>query len=88
MATALLLRCELVVYSDFLEVGRVGGSIAGVRAELKLDFQSQLVAYSNLVELARDSKLPRQEVEGYIYYAQFCGFARTFATEYENTPPP
>jgi len=38
MATALLLRCELVVYSDFLEVGKVGGSIAGVRAELKLNF--------------------------------------------------
>jgi ribosomal protein L30/L7E len=32
--------------------------------------------------------LPRQEVEGHIYYAQFCGFARTLAPESVNTTPP
>jgi len=40
MAITLLLRYELVVYSDFLEVGRVDSSVAGEYAELKFDFQS------------------------------------------------
>ena len=75
MAAALLLSCEIVVFSDFLELRR-GGSTSEEYAEIKLDFDAHLAECLNLLELARRSKLLRQEVEGHIYYAQFCGFAR------------
>lgn len=84
IATALLLRCELVVLSDFAEL-RKGGSEVLQRAEVKLDFETQLTECSNLVELARGSELPRQEVEGHLYFAQFCGIARALLPDSNHT---
>jgi hypothetical protein len=86
-ATALLLRCELVVFSDFLEL-REDGNTTEQYGEVKLDFDVHLAECSRLVDLACDSKLLRQEVEGHIYFAQFCGFARTLSPDPDTVMTP
>lgn len=60
---------------------RKGSGTAEQCAEVKLDFDKQLTECSNLVELAHGSKLPRQEVEGHLYFAQFCGLAQTLSPD-------
>ncbi|RYP77679.1 hypothetical protein DL771_001047 [Monosporascus sp. 5C6A] len=82
-ASALRLRCETVIFSDFLEVRK---ELATARPEIKLDFSTHLKDCDALIELAILSKYPRQEVEGHIYLAQFLAFVRVLtAAEAQST---
>ncbi|RYP92615.1 hypothetical protein DL770_001257 [Monosporascus sp. CRB-9-2] len=82
-ASALRLRCETVIFSDFLEVRK---ELAPARSEVKLDFSIHLKDCEDLIKLAISSKYPRQEVEGHIYFAQFLAFARALTiTEEQST---
>ncbi|RYP53102.1 hypothetical protein DL768_001879 [Monosporascus sp. mg162] len=71
-ASALRLRCETVIFSDFLEVRK---ELASTRPEIKLDFSIYLKDCEALINLAISSKYPRQEVQGHIYFAHFVAFA-------------
>ncbi|KJZ69945.1 hypothetical protein HIM_10668 [Hirsutella minnesotensis 3608] len=65
-AAALLLKCEILVLSDFLELQR-GRSLGQVG--LDLDFGDQKKACENLISLARTRKHPKEEVQGHIFAA-------------------
>ncbi|RYP42242.1 hypothetical protein DL767_000406 [Monosporascus sp. MG133] len=77
-ASALRLKCETIIFSDFLEVSKKLGT---ARPKIKLDFSKYFKDCEALIEMAISSKYPRQEVEGHIYFTQFLAFARAFAVE-------
>ncbi|KAI1269919.1 hypothetical protein F5Y18DRAFT_372009 [Xylariaceae sp. FL1019] len=77
-ATSLLLRCEVVMLTDFMTVRQ---PLLATRPELKLDFTHGMNECNNLINMAAAAKYPREEVEGHIYYAQFCAFARNMIDE-------
>ncbi|RMZ82490.1 hypothetical protein DV737_g2009, partial [Chaetothyriales sp. CBS 132003] len=72
LATALLLKCESVVLSDFIRLYKKGNYLA--QCEVKVDFNSHFQDCMNLINLAQSSMHPREEVQGHIFYAQFCVF--------------
>ncbi|KAI0129728.1 hypothetical protein BJ170DRAFT_578563 [Xylariales sp. AK1849] len=74
---ALWLKCETVIFADFM---RVLKGMNSSQHEIKLDVSKQLSDCETLIELARNSKHPRQEVEGHLYYAHFCTLARALTT--------
>lgn len=74
-AAALWLKCEVVVFTDFMVLR---SDLLGSRPHLALDFTKQLEDCRKLIASAKEASLPRLEVEGHIYYAQFCAFARAF----------
>lgn len=77
-ASALLLRCDTIVFSDFVEVHQ---TLVGARDPLTLDFTKHLQDCDSLIQLARNREYPREQVEGHVYYAKFCAFARRFGNE-------
>ncbi|RYP09993.1 hypothetical protein DL764_000922 [Monosporascus ibericus] len=74
-ASALRLKCETIIFSDFLEVSKKPAT-----AWPKI-FSKYFKDCEDLIELAISSKYPRQEVEGHICNTQFLAFARAFAVE-------
>ncbi|ORY69045.1 uncharacterized protein BCR38DRAFT_455826 [Pseudomassariella vexata] len=72
-ASALWLRCEVIIISDFMELRP---EIMQSRPKLKLDFSKQMSDCQELIELAKRMIYPRQEVEAHIFFAQFCAFTR------------
>ncbi|RYO80510.1 hypothetical protein DL762_007600 [Monosporascus cannonballus] len=77
-ASALWLKCETIIFSDFLGVRKELGT---ARPKIKVDFSKQFKDCEALIKLAISSKYPRQEVEGHIYFTQFLAFARALAVE-------
>lgn len=69
-ATALLLRCDIVVLSDFL-------AISEPRLK-KLDFGANREDCSTLVTAAQEAKQPVIEVEAHIFYIQLCAAERRY----------
>ncbi len=49
-----------------------------MRDKVHLDFTKHLKDCEKLIQLAKTTKYPREEVEGHIYFAKFCAFARRF----------
>ncbi|KAI0156597.1 hypothetical protein GGR57DRAFT_491603 [Xylariaceae sp. FL1272] len=84
-ATSLLLRCEVVMLTDFMTVRQ---PLLATRPELKLDFTHGMKECDNLINMAAETRYPREEVEGHIYYAQFCAFARNLISETSEEDPP
>lgn len=77
LATALLLKCDIVVFSDFI---RLCGGERLTQAEFKADMTTHFQDCENLINLAHSSKHPREEVQGHIFYAQLCEFSRYFGS--------
>lgn len=73
--SALSLRCDTIIFTDFVEVHK---TLATARAEISLDFTKHFEDCEALIKLATTTKYPREEVEGHIYFAKFCAFARRF----------
>ncbi|KAK3935981.1 hypothetical protein QBC46DRAFT_420645 [Diplogelasinospora grovesii] len=78
LAKALALNCEIVILLDFLKLLETSGTAAGgVKPEMiDWNIAPQLGDCEKVIELAHDSVRPRQEVEGRVYYAKFCGISR------------
>ena len=81
-ASALLLRCDIIVFYDFINVHQ---TLSSVRDSLTLDFTKHLQDCDSLIELAKSKEYPREEVEGHVYFAKFCAFARQFGIEKDIT---
>ena len=77
LATALLLKCDIVVFSDFIRLSR-GGRLT--QAEFKADMTTHFQDCEDLINLAHSSVHPREEVQGHIFYAQLCEFSRYFGS--------
>lgn len=74
---ALSLRCEVVIFADFMKIRE----LQGVKPEIKLDLSMQLKDSQTLVDLSKSARHPRQEVEGHISFANFCVLSRALALE-------
>lgn len=77
-ATALSLKCEIVIFTDFMTTRL---SLIDARPELKLDLTKSMTECEVLIEMAKSAHYPREQVEGHIYFAQFCAFARALTPE-------
>ncbi|KAI1502244.1 hypothetical protein F5X99DRAFT_162799 [Biscogniauxia marginata] len=76
-ATALLMKCEVTIFQDFVQLYRNWKQ----KPEVKINLTQHFSDCNVLVTLAQKSHHPRQEVEGHLYYAHFCAISRTFTTE-------
>ncbi|KAI0420848.1 hypothetical protein F5X98DRAFT_330813, partial [Xylaria grammica] len=77
-ASALLLKCEIVVLTDFMTIRQ---PLIPLRSEIHLDLTKQMKDCETLISMAESAHYPREEAEGHIYLAQFCAFARTLTPE-------
>ncbi|KAI1439194.1 hypothetical protein GGR50DRAFT_7191 [Xylaria sp. CBS 124048] len=85
-AMALLLKCEVVILSDFMSV-RTQLLQGQGRPELKIELGPQMTECVKLVELAADAKYPREQVEGHVYFARFSAFARILSSSSSSSSP-
>ncbi|KAI0480764.1 hypothetical protein GGR56DRAFT_664259 [Xylariaceae sp. FL0804] len=74
-ASLLLLRCESIVFLDFVRMYQAAES----RPEVKVNLTQHLQDCEVLIGAAQRCHRPRQEIEGHIYYANFCAVARALA---------
>jgi hypothetical protein len=72
LGMALLLKCDIIIFSDFLELRKGGGL---VQPEAKIDLSMHLLDSEALIKLAHSTVYPREEVQGHIYAAQLFGFS-------------
>ncbi|RYC57087.1 hypothetical protein CHU98_g9122 [Xylaria longipes] len=77
-ASALSLKCEIVIFTDFMTIRQ---PLIALRSELKLDLTKQMKDCESLIEMAKSAHYPREQVEGHIYFTQFCSFARALTPE-------
>ncbi|KAI1117796.1 hypothetical protein F5Y14DRAFT_439080 [Nemania sp. NC0429] len=77
-ASALSLKCETVVFADFMTTRL---PLVALRPELKLDLTKSMRDCEVVIEMAEAADLPREQVQGHIYFAQFCAFVRALTRE-------
>ncbi|KAI0553283.1 hypothetical protein F4679DRAFT_571330 [Xylaria curta] len=77
-ASALSLKCEIIIFTDFMTVRQ---PLIALRPEIKLDLTKQMKDCESLIEMAKSAHYPREQVEGHIYFAKFCSFARALTPE-------
>ncbi|KAI1757927.1 hypothetical protein F4782DRAFT_475735 [Xylaria castorea] len=77
-ASALSLKCDIVIFTDFMTIRQ---PLITLRPEIKLDLTKQIKDCESLIEIAKSAHLPREQVEGHIYFTQFCSFARALTPE-------
>lgn len=77
-ASALSIKCELMIFTDFMANRQ---PLIALRPEITIDFTKQMEDCETLIKRAKAAHYPRQEVEGHIFFAQFCAFARVLAPE-------
>ncbi|KAI0182886.1 hypothetical protein EV127DRAFT_377975 [Xylaria flabelliformis] len=77
-ASALSLKCEVVIFTDFMTIRQ---PLLTLRPEIKLDLTKQIKDCESLIEMAKSAHYPREQVEGHIYFAKFCSFARALTPE-------
>lgn len=82
LATALLLRCDLMLLSDFVrayqDVSSVGGSqFRWPRGTLKMDLSQNREDCLNLATAAANQEQPMQEIEARLYFAKHVAVERT-----------
>lgn len=73
MALSLLIKCNIVILSDFVSLWRT--IAASGDGDLIVDFAANMAQCEGLIKGATDTKRPQYVVDGHIYYAKFCGFA-------------
>lgn len=74
LAMALLLKCEIIILSDFVQLRK---NVGTNQVKVKLDFSAHLRDCARLIELANRTVHPREETQGHIVAAQLCGFSRS-----------
>lgn len=94
VAAGLLLKCDIMVLADFLELRKRGLSI---QAGVNLHLSAHRKDCHDLIKLARSAVRPKEEVQGHVFAAQLCGLSialdsqrpagGTEATAYEDTAP-
>ncbi|KKY39863.1 putative nf-x1 finger and helicase domain [Diaporthe ampelina] len=72
LALSLLLKCNIVILSDFMGLWKGSGII---QSKISVDFAANFNLCNKLIQLAVDTGRPQLQAEGHIYSAQFCGFA-------------
>ncbi|KAJ2986340.1 hypothetical protein NUW58_g5073 [Xylaria curta] len=77
-ASALSLRCEIVIFTDFMTIRQ---PLIALRPKINLDLKKEMEDCETLIKIAKSAQYPREQAEGHIYFAQFCAFARTLTTE-------
>ncbi|KAM4063725.1 AAA domain-containing protein [Hirsutella rhossiliensis] len=70
VAARLLLKCDIIVLSDLLELRKKG---QGIQAAIELDLSAHRMDCQDLIKLARKAVRPKEEVQGHVFAAQFCG---------------
>ncbi|PGH03096.1 hypothetical protein GX51_04283 [Blastomyces parvus] len=75
LAMALLLKCDIIVLSDFINWCKAAEPI---QTEVKIDLSAHLLDSANLIELARNTMHPKEEVQGHVFAAYLYGFSRFF----------
>lgn len=76
LASSLLLKCDLLILSDFFRL------LLGQKSEIaKPDIKLNLLCFMRdcdiLIREARKAVYPRDEAQGHIFYAQLCAFSRS-----------
>lgn len=72
LAMALLLKCEVIILSDFIELRK---STRLVQPEIKIELSAHLRDCEQLIKLSHNMIYPREEIQGHIFAAQLCGFS-------------
>ncbi|KAE9567786.1 hypothetical protein CGMCC3_g16037 [Colletotrichum fructicola] len=90
-AMTLLLRCDLLLVSDFVSLCR--NSINSAVKSVKVDVSTYIKDCKELIHIAHIRNYARQEVEGHIFVGMFCSFVTPPSEEpataaMENGPQP
>ncbi|CAN8104811.1 unnamed protein product [Discula destructiva] len=90
LATELLIKCNIMIVSDFLRLWSGGVS---AHANISIDLRDNVKPCRELIRLAQETTRPQLEAAGHVYYAQFCGFTLALARSppeetSEKTQPP
>lgn len=75
LASALLLRCDLLILSDFLSL-RSRAPATPSAGKLTVDLSSLRTNCDNVINLAATSNQPRQQVEAHIFFAHSAALER------------
>jgi hypothetical protein len=78
LAASLLLRCDLLILTDFVNLFRKANEQL---TTIVVDFEVTLNDCTELIQLAKKKKYVRHEAEGHIYFAQFVALARRLHRE-------
>ncbi len=87
LATVLLLKCDAAVLADFVQLRSKGARSLQNQTDECPDLSPHLRDCAALVELARRTTYPTEEVQGHILYTQLCAFSRALAS-LPTTPIP
>ncbi|KAK0715360.1 hypothetical protein B0H67DRAFT_600984 [Lasiosphaeris hirsuta] len=85
LATALLLRCDIIVLSDFFRL-HSDGKLTVCPTKVKIDWSIYVKECANLISSARSAVLPREEVQGHIFAAQIYVFSQSFSSPVGDSP--
>ncbi|KAM7212047.1 hypothetical protein V8F06_012579 [Rhypophila decipiens] len=91
LATILALKCETMVFEDFvrsLSEGKLALPVPLIKRERAswskilggcIDIEIYLRESEKVIQRAKDAKYPKEEAQGYLFGARFCGFAVALA---------
>ena len=74
LAIKLRLQCNILILSDFVELGN---GAASIQTKFEVDLSAHLSDSKYLIELAHKHVHPREEVKGHVFAAQLYGFSRS-----------
>ncbi|KAI1332021.1 hypothetical protein F5Y16DRAFT_358334 [Xylariaceae sp. FL0255] len=84
-SSLLLLKCELAVFIDFMAIRQ---PLMNLRPEISLDLTKAMKECEILIDMASSAQYHREQVEGHIYFAQFCAFAHAMNPEPSDDSTP
>ncbi|CAM1501438.1 Fc.00g034220.m01.CDS01 [Cosmosporella sp. VM-42] len=79
LASALVLKCDILILSDFSGLLDYQGSKLA-KPDVKLNLSGFLLDCESLIQLAHSTVHPREETQGHIFYAQLCALSRSLAS--------
>jgi hypothetical protein len=79
LSAALLLKCDILILSDFFGL-IVGADSRFPASAVQLDFSCFMNDCNTLIQDAQTALYPREETQGHIFYAQLCAFSRHCAS--------
>ncbi|KAL3607528.1 hypothetical protein FPOAC2_02513 [Fusarium poae] len=79
LSAVLLLKCDILILSDFFGL-IVGADSRFPASAVQLDFSCFMNDCDTLIKDAQTALYPREETQGYIFYAQLCAFSRHCAS--------
>ncbi|KAH7304152.1 hypothetical protein B0I35DRAFT_152968 [Stachybotrys elegans] len=71
LATALLLKCDVVILGDFINICKNNSPFI---PQVKLNLTSHIQDCTEMVRIAHETVHPREEVQGHLYLAQLYAF--------------